>query len=480
MHGQRCVVLLGSLIFICLAPLACAEPALLRAVDALDEPRGYCIDIPGSGPTINLDAPLQGHTCKFRDAIADQLFDAAAGQHIRASEYERCLAVEALEPKQPLLLRGCTDSRLQRWQLTNGRLSPAARPELCVALGAERGERWGTPPLITPVYRRQTLALAECDEAAAKLQAFRWLPLAELVSSRADNVRAGMPADVAAALAAFGREFDGGIAQQTAAIYATQRRVYEPGEIVVAKDLAYGPHERQRVDVHTRATRSADPVPVIVVFHGGGLIGGSRGSTTNVADYFASLGYVGVNGGYRLAPEATWPEGARDIAAAVTWLRDHVTEYGGDPKQIFVAGISTGALHAATYVFRPELVPAEAARPAGAILVSGPYAFDFAAAGPGELAYFGEDRSRWPEMVVPGHVTRADIPVLMTTAEWDNARYTKPFAALFAELVTEHGATPRYLQSLGHNHSSQLLSVGTSDQSVSGVIVDFIERTGGR
>ncbi len=83
-------------------------------------------------------------------------------------------------------------------------------------------------------------------------------------------------------------------------------------------------------------------------------------------------------------------------------------------------------------------------------------------------------------MVVPGHVTRADIPVLMTTAEWDNARYTTPFAALFAELVTKHGATPRYLQSLGHNHSSQLLSVGTADRSVSGVIVDFIERTGGR
>ena len=60
MHGKRCVVLLGSLLSIWLAPLAAAEPALLRAVDALDEPRGYCIDIPGSGPTLNLDAPLQG------------------------------------------------------------------------------------------------------------------------------------------------------------------------------------------------------------------------------------------------------------------------------------------------------------------------------------------------------------------------------------------------------------------------------------
>jgi triacylglycerol lipase len=289
-----------------------------------------------------------------------------------------------------------------------------------------------------------------------------------------------MPPDVAAALAAFGREFDGPIAQQTAAIYAAQPRVYEAREIAVTKDLAYGSHERQRVDIHTRTNRPASAVPVIVIFHGGGLIGGSRAATTNVADYFASLGYVGVNGGYRLAPDAKWPDGARDVAAAVTWLRDHVADYGGDPKQIFVAGISTGALHAATYVFRPELVPADAARPAGAILVSGPYSFDFAAAGRGELAYFGEDRARWPEMVVNGHVTRADIPVLMTTAEWDNARYTQPFADLFAELVTEHGAKPRYFQSLGHNHSSQLLSLGTADQSVSGIIVDFIERAGGR
>jgi len=480
MRGQRCGVLLGSLLSLWLAPRADAEPALLRVVAQLDEARGYCIDIPGSGPTINLDASLQAHTCKFRDAIADQLFEEADGEHIRASEFARCLAVDELEPGQPLLLRACANSRLQRWQFADGRLNLTARPELCVALGAERGERWGTPPLVSPVYRRVTLALAECAEAAAKLQAFRWLAPTELVDSRADHARTGMPADVATALAAFGREFDGDIAQKTAAIYAAQPRVYESGEIVVAKDLAYGAHERQRVDVHTRATRPAEPMPVIVVFHGGGLIGGSRTATTNVADYFASLGYVGVNGSYRLAPDARWPEGARDIAAAVTWLRDHAAEYGGDPEQIFVAGISTGALHAATYVFRPELVPATSARPAGAILVSGPYTFEPAAAGRGELAYFGEDRSRWPEMVVPGNVTRSDIPVLMTTAEWDNARYTKAFAELFGELVTEHGAAPRYLQSLGHNHSSQLLSVGTADQSVSSIIVDFIERTRGK
>jgi acetyl esterase/lipase len=479
MQPHRCVVLLAAFLAAASTPHANAEGTMLRAVDALDEPRGYCLDIAGSGPTLDLNAPLQAHTCKAEPPIDDQLFERTEAQ-VRASEHGRCLAVEALEAGQPVRLRDCSDSRLQRWDFADGRLSLASRPELCVALGAARGEPWGTPRLVSPAYRRQSLALAPCDEAAAARQIFRWLDPAELEPSRADDVRAGMPLAVAAALAAFGHEFDGEIAQQTAALYATQPRVYEPAEITVEKDLAYGPHERQRVDIYTRTRRPSEPVPAIVVFHGGGLIGGSRPATANVAEYFASLGYVGVNGGYRLAPDAKWPDGARDVAAAVTYLRDHVAAHGGDPNRIFVAGISTGALHAATYVFRPELVPADSARAAGAILVSGPYTFDFEAAGRGELAYFGEDRARWPEMVVNGNVTRADIPVLMTTAEWDNARYTKAYAGLFHELVTKHGVTPRYHQSLGHNHSSQLLSAGTADSSVSGIIVDFIERTGRR
>jgi acetyl esterase/lipase len=221
-------------------------------------------------------------------------------------------------------------------------------------------------------------------------------------------------------------------------------------------------------------------VPVVIVFHGGGLIGGSRASTANVADYLASLGYVGVNGTYRLAPDHKWPEGARDVGAAVTWLRDHVADHGGDPERIFVMGLSTGSLHAATYAFHHEILTPGTARAAGVILLSGPYTFDFAAPSPGELAYFGDDRARWPSMVVPGNITRADIPVFFTTAELDNARYVRAFSQVFSELVLEHGVLPHYLQSQGHNHSSQLLSFGTGDTSVSSAIVDFIERTAGR
>jgi acetyl esterase/lipase len=456
---------------------ALAAPSMLRTAAELDEPRGYCVDIAGYGETLRLDDPLQAHTCKYGAPNEDQLFDVDTNGAIRASDYDRCVAAAALEEGAKLLARRCSSNRSQQWSINAGHLSPTSRPDLCVSLQGERGEIAGTPMLISPVYRRRDLTLARCVDALDSLQSFRRSAPDERGVSAADVARSGMTHEIAARLAAFGREFNGPIAAETAQIYATVPRVYEAAEIEVAKDIPYGPHERQHIDIHTGTMhRSATLAPVVIVFHGGGLIGGSRAATVNVADYFASIGYVGVNGGYRLAPDHKWPEGARDVGAAVTWLAAHVAEYGGDPEQIFVIGISTGSLHAATYVFRPELLPEGTARPAGVILVSGPYSFDFEHPSPGELAYFGEDRSRWPQMVVPGNVSRSDVPVLFTTAEWDNPRYLEPFAELYRELVIQHGATPRYAQSLGHNHSSQLLSFGSADTSVSREVVDFIER----
>ena len=70
----------------------------------------------------------------------------------------------------------------------------------------------------------------------------------------------------------------------------------------------------------------------------------------------------------------------------MTWLKSHAADYGGDPAQIFVVGLSTGACHAATYVFMPQVLPPGTARPAGAMLLSGPYSFDFKAPSKGELS----------------------------------------------------------------------------------------------
>ncbi len=463
----------------CTAAPSYADAGLLRTIQVLDEPRGYCLDIRGEGPTLQLDQPLQAHTCKYGGPLDDQRFERTADGAIRATAYDRCLAAASLAPGAQLVMQACGSAPAQRWSMAWGRLSPQSRPDLCVTVTGEKGEPAGTPILISPVYHRRDAVLDRCDAAREGNQSFRWSLPQERGLSSAEIARQGMPAALAAQLVALRSAPDTNA--QTYKVYAPQPRVYEASEIKVTRNIAYGAHERQQIDVHTSTMRrSTRPVPVIAVFHGGGLIGGSRANTTTVADYFASIGFVGVNAGYRLAPDSKWPDGARDVGAVVTWLHGHAAEYGGDPNQIFLVGISTGSLHTATFVFRPDLLPPGTQRVAGAILASGPYTFDFSEPMKGELAYFGEDKSRWPQMVVTGNVTRADIPVLLTTAEWDEERYYGPVAQLFSELVEKHHAKPRYRQSLGHNHVSQLLSMGTVDTSVSREILDFIDRVIGR
>src|SRR3984957_14184400 len=113
----------------------------------------------------------------------------------------------------------------------------------------------------------------------------------------------------------------------------------------IDRDLAYGDHERQRLDVHTAGAEPGDGpgAPVFVFVHGGGFVGGDKHVPgTPMYDHIGAWavrnGWVGVTMTYRLAPEHTWPAGAQDVATAVQWVRDNIAGYGGDPDRIVVAG----------------------------------------------------------------------------------------------------------------------------------------------
>ena len=249
------------------------DAGLLRTTYALDDARGYCLDIRGFGENARVDEPLQVHTCKYGAEFGDQIFARTDGTRaITLPEYDRCLAATALEPGATLHASECTDSATQQWRFEWGRLSPESRPDLCVSLAGGAGAVAGTPVLITPVYHSRSVSLERCDDAYKALQTLRFSPPDERGLSTADVAREGLPADVAERLAAFGRVFDGRIAGETAQIVAPVPTLYEAAEIEVVEGLAYGSHERQQLDIHTATARNSnDPVPVIVVFHGGGL-----------------------------------------------------------------------------------------------------------------------------------------------------------------------------------------------------------------
>lgn len=77
--------------------------------------------------------------------------------------------------------------------------------------------------------------------------------------------------------------------------------------------------------------------PTLVWFHGGGLTGGNREFPKIEAP-----GVALVSAGYRLSPQAKCPEFIEDAAAAVAWTLNHIADYGGDPKKVFIGGHSAG------------------------------------------------------------------------------------------------------------------------------------------
>lgn len=85
------------------------------------------------------------------------------------------------------------------------------------------------------------------------------------------------------------------------------------------------------------------PFPVIVYFHGGGWVLGSRevydGGARGLASSAKAL-VVSVD--YRLAPEHKFPAAWLDALAAYRWALAHAQRYGGNPKLLALAGESAG------------------------------------------------------------------------------------------------------------------------------------------
>jgi acetyl esterase len=96
----------------------------------------------------------------------------------------------------------------------------------------------------------------------------------------------------------------------------------------------------------------ANPVPGIILFHGGGWGGGTRAAFSYQCDYFASRGLVAATVTYRLATKedrATikGDQSAKrlcipDAKSAIRWFKQHAEELGVDPERIIAGGGSAG------------------------------------------------------------------------------------------------------------------------------------------
>ncbi len=261
------------------------------------------------------------------------------------------------------------------------------------------------------------------------------------------------------------------------AIFAPLAPRPEP-DVIVHRDVVYGPDPRHRLDVFVPAAGVRDAA-VVVFVHGGGFIAGDKGAPdapfyNNVGLWAARSGCIGVTMTYRLAPASPWPAGSEDAGAAVRFLRDKIEQSGGDPNKIFLMGQSAGAVHVAGYVAEPQLHAAPNGGIAGAIMVSGLYDVIRADRHPFQSAYFGDDATRWPEQSTLAKLAETSIPCFYTLSEFDPPEFQRQAAWLVEVHAVRQGRWPHLMQLPGHNHLSGVLQIGSSVDTLGPELLRFI------
>lgn len=96
------------------------------------------------------------------------------------------------------------------------------------------------------------------------------------------------------------------------------------------------------------------PVPVILMFHGGGWIQGTPRQAREDLEPFLAAGWAGVTPAYRLAPADHAPAALEDAECALRWVGEHAGEFGLDRDRIVVAGYSAGGYLALMLGILPE------------------------------------------------------------------------------------------------------------------------------
>jgi acetyl esterase/lipase len=198
------------------------------------------------------------------------------------------------------------------------------------------------------------------------------------------------------------------------------------GGVAFSRSLKYGESDLNVLDVATGDTKEPARRPVLLFVAGESFIGES--STPDAAAplqdkamcFAARHGMVGVKMAYRQAPANPWPAGARDVAAAISWVHQNIDLFGGNPDEIVAVGYSAGAFHVASFLGHPEFQERDS-NVAGAVLVSGLYRLS-ADASAAEKSYFGTDTSKYEERSAFPGILDTETPLLVAWSATDPPR----------------------------------------------------------
>ncbi|MFP6901579.1 MAG: alpha/beta hydrolase [Opitutales bacterium] len=241
-------------------------------------------------------------------------------------------------------------------------------------------------------------------------------------------------------------------------------------------DLAYGKHERQKLDVVWSAENKASPV--VIFFHGGSWRWGVKDFYRDIGKEFAKQGVTFVVANYRLYPEVRFPAFVEDAARVVKWTRQHIGRYGGKPDAIFLMGHSSGAhivSHLALNESYIEAVGGDFSWIKGVIGLSGPYTFQ-----PSEEWLYNDvfhPLSKSPKVVPISLVDGDEPPFLVLHGRHDYLVDVKQAEAFVQRIEEKGGEVTKRIFHL-HGHFSMMRRITSWYFPPKGIlheVLDFVE-----
>ena len=131
------------------------------------------------------------------------------------------------------------------------------------------------------------------------------------------------------------------VALAAATVFPVQAAEYVPNPMIqnVATNIAYGGHERCRLDVMWTKD-NVSQLPVLVWFHGGGLVNGDKFFLPFTDHHIVQ---VAVRYPFLKADGSVSAEQVLDAAAqAVAWTMKNIEKYRGSSRKVFLSGHSAG------------------------------------------------------------------------------------------------------------------------------------------
>lgn len=157
----------------------------------------------------------------------------------------------------------------------------------------------------------------------------------------------------------------------TALEFKEERSISYHSAETLAKEGAYAA-DRCKVDL--RYPVGVTNFATVVNIHGGGLVAGGKHYAPWPVEAKGKDPVAFVAVGYRLITNATPQQCVGDAAAAVAWTLKNISRHGGDPKKVFVTGISGGGYLTAMIGMDPKWLEPHGLKPldlAGIIPLTG-------------------------------------------------------------------------------------------------------------